>query len=56
MHDSLVKSIQALQKSKYGKGNKSKLTSIQSALKLATPLFTSTKSQDRGGNKQDNQF
>ena len=46
MHDSLVKSIQALQKSKYGKGNKSKLTSIQSALKLATSLFTSTKNQD----------
>ncbi len=46
MHDSLVKSIQALQKSKYGKGNKSKLTSIQSALKLTTSLFTSTKNQD----------
>ncbi len=41
MHDSLIKSIQALQKSKYGKGNKSKLTSIQSALKLASPLFPS---------------
>ncbi len=39
MHDSLIKSIQALQKSKYGKGNKSKLTTIQSALKLANPLF-----------------
>jgi len=39
LHDSLIQSIQTLQKSKYGKGNKSKLTSIQSALKLATPLF-----------------
>ncbi len=48
MHDLLVKSIQALQKSKYGKGNKSKLTSIQSALKLATPLFTSGNNQDGG--------
>lgn len=46
MHNSLVKSIQALQKSKYGKGNKKKLTSIQSVLKLATPLFTSEKNQD----------
>jgi len=42
MHDSLIQSIQTLQKSKYGKGNKSKLTSIQSALNLATPLFPST--------------
>jgi hypothetical protein len=42
LHDSLIQSISALQKSKYGKGNKSKLTSIQSALKLANPLFTST--------------
>jgi len=42
LHDSLIQSIQILQKSKYGKGNKSKLTSIQSALKLANPLFTST--------------
>ncbi len=42
LHDSLIQSIQILQKSKYGKGNKSKLTSIQSALKLANSLFTST--------------
>ena len=42
MHDSLVQSIHALQKSKYGKGNKSKLASIQSALKLASPLFASS--------------
>ena len=46
LHDSLVQSIQALQKSKYGKGNKGKLTSIQSALKLANPLFTSTNNQN----------
>ena len=39
MHDLLLQSIQALQKSKYGKGNKSKLTSVQNALKLANPLF-----------------
>ena len=39
MHDLLLQSIQALQKSKYGKGNKTKLISIQNALKLANPLF-----------------
>ena len=42
MHNSLIQSIQNLQKSKYGKGNKSKLTSIQTALKLANPLFAFT--------------
>ena len=41
LHDSLIQSIQTLQKSKYGTGNKSKLKSIQSALKLANPLFES---------------
>lgn len=46
MHNSLIQSIQNLQKSKYGKGNKSKLTSIQSALKLANPLFASTVNSD----------
>lgn len=49
MHDSLVQSIQALQKSKYGKGNKKRLTAIQSALKLANPLFVSE------DNSNDNQ-
>jgi len=46
LHDSLIQSIQILQKSKYGKGNKSKLTSIQSALKLANPLFLSILDSD----------
>ena len=46
LHDSLIQSIQILQKSKYGRGNKSKLTSIQSALKLANPLFVSTVKSD----------
>ncbi len=46
LHDSLIQSIGDLQKSKYGKGNKMKLTSIQSALKLANPLFTSTNTSD----------
>jgi len=46
LHDSLIQSIQNLQKSKYGKGNKSKLTSIQSALKLANPLFVSAVNSD----------
>lgn len=41
MYDLLVQSIQALQKSKYGKGNKKRLAAIQSALKLAKPLFLS---------------
>ncbi len=45
MHDSLIQSIQTLQKSKYGKGNKIKLKTIQSALKQANPLFTSTNSE-----------
>ena len=52
MHDLLVQSIKALQKSKYGKGNKSKLTSIQSALKLANPLFTSTNEQNNEKSKK----
>lgn len=51
LHDSLIQSIQALQKSKYGKGNKSKLTSIQSALKLANPLFVSTTNLDNTQHK-----
>jgi hypothetical protein len=46
LHNSLIQSIQNLQKSKYGKGNKSKLTSIQSALKLANPLFASIVKSD----------
>jgi len=51
MYDSLIQSIQNLQKSKYGKGNKRKLTSIQSALKLANPLFVSTVNSDNIKNK-----
>ena len=47
LHDSLIQSIQNLQKSKYGNGNKIKLTSIQSALKLTTPLFISTNNQNK---------
>ncbi|QMU54887.1 MAG: hypothetical protein GKS07_08360 [Nitrosopumilus sp.] len=42
MHDSLLQSVQALQKSKYGKGNKGKLISVQNALNLASPLFASS--------------
>ena len=45
MYESLVISIQALQNSKYGKGNKKRLTAIQSALKQANPLFVSEDSQ-----------
>ena len=41
LYDSLVQSIHALQNSKYGKGNKKRLTVIQSALKQANPLFVS---------------
>lgn len=47
LHDSLIQSIEALQKSKYGKGNKGKLKSIQSALKLASPLFETSANSDR---------
>ena len=46
LHNLLIQSIHALQKSKYGKGNKSKLTSIQNALKLANSLFSSTNNLD----------
>ncbi|MGH7885899.1 MAG: hypothetical protein ACRENO_09420 [Thermodesulfobacteriota bacterium] len=46
MYDSLVQSIQALQNSKYGKGNKKRLTVIQSALKQANPLFVSEDNQN----------
>jgi len=51
LHDSLIQSIQNLQKSKYGKGNKSKLTTIQSTLKLANPLFVSTVNSDDAKHK-----
>ncbi len=54
LHASLIQSIQTLQKSKYGKGNKSKLTSIQSALKLANPLFASTTNSDNTEHKTIN--
>ncbi len=54
LHDSLIQSIQTLKKSKYGKGNKSKLTSIQSALKLANPLFASTINSDNTKHKVNN--
>ena len=54
LHDSLIQSIQILQKSKYGKGNKSKLTSIQSALNLANPLFASTTNLDNTKHKAIN--
>ena len=46
LHNLLIQSIHALQKSKYSKGNKSKLTSIQNALKLANSLFSSTNNLD----------
>ena len=46
MYDSLVQSIQALQNSKYGKGNKKRLTTIQRALKQANSLFVSKDNQD----------
>ena len=51
LHNLLIQSIHALQKSKYGKGNKSKLTSIQSTLKLANSLFSSTNNLDNTKHK-----
>lgn len=45
MYESLVQSIEALQNSKYGKGNKKRLAAIQSALKQANSLFTSEDNQ-----------
>ena len=41
MFQSLVLSIQSLQKSKYGKGNKTKLSAIMHALNRAKPIFVS---------------
>ena len=41
MYDSLIFSIQALQKSKYGKGNKTKLSAIMHALNRASSIFAS---------------
>ena len=52
MHDSLVQSIKTLQNSKYGKGNKKRLTAIQSALKQANQLFVSEKEKDNNQNNE----
>ena len=41
MYNSLILSIQSLQKSKYGKGNKTKLSAIMHALNRANSIFTS---------------
>ncbi|MDH3278331.1 MAG: hypothetical protein OEL77_07300 [Nitrosopumilus sp.] len=41
MYDSLILSIQNLQKSKYGKGNKKKLSAILRALNRASSIFVS---------------
>lgn len=46
MHESLVQSIEALQKRKYSKGNRKKLSTIQSALRQAKPLFLSESKTD----------
>ena len=49
MQEFLVQSIKLLQKSKYGRGNKVRLTSIQSALKQANPLFSSDENKAKTG-------
>jgi hypothetical protein len=41
LYDSLILSIQSLQKSKYGKGNKKKLSAIMHALNRASSIFVS---------------
>lgn len=46
MYESLILSIDALQKSKYSKGNRKKLATIQSALKQAQRLFLSKEKAD----------
>lgn len=53
MHDSLVRSIKALQNSKYGKGNKKRLTVIQSALKQTNQLFVSEEGEDSQNNEKE---
>lgn len=53
MYDSLVQSVEALQNSKYGKGNKRRLTAIQNALKQAHSLFV-TKDNQNGNTIKSN--
>lgn len=56
LYDSLIQSIQVLQKSKYGKGNKKRLTAIQSALKQANPLFVSEDNQNKEKTTKSNKM
>ena len=52
MFDSLILSIQTLQKSKYGKGNKKKLSAILHALNRASPIFANKKPNENDAMKQ----
>ena len=56
MYDSLVQSIHALQNSIYGKGNKKRLTVIQSALKQANQLFVSEDNQNNEKTTKSNKM
>ena len=56
LYDSLIQSIHVLQKSKYGKGNKKRLTVIQSALKQANPLFVSEDNQNNEKTAKSNKI
>lgn len=56
LYDSLVQSIQTLQNSRYGKGNKKRLTVIQSALKQAKALFVSEDNQNNEETAKSNTF
>jgi len=46
LFESLILSIEKLQKSKYGKGNKKKLSTVMSALNRASPIFISEKQNE----------
>ena len=52
LYNSLILSIQTLQKSKYGKGNKKKLSAILHALNRASPIFKNTNLVDNNVGKQ----
>lgn len=52
LYESLILSIQTLQKSKYGKGNKKKLSAILHALNRASPIFANKKLNENSVVKQ----
>lgn len=56
MYESLILSIASLQKSKYGKGNKKKLSAIMHALNRASPIFVKEKLKENTETKKQISF